>query len=280
MLIKLTKKKRIAIRSLQVHATHTCNLSCHSCNAFSQFKLKGFLEPSILTKWLSDWEPRLNVKKICLLGGEPTLNPKLIELLEVLYKFFPRDSTQKILFTNGFFLLNHEGIEQALRDFRVQLRLTVHSDNPTYLEKIKPIIEECKRWREVSFLIYNGSGNKIEGIKFREEKWTKRYHENSGQIAPYTDNNPRASWEICPSKYSMQLHEGRLWKCPMITYLRLVDPSRRLDPNWEPYLRYQGIGSDCSDEELLDFSLREEESICGMCPQEKISFSKGNPLRK
>ncbi|NBX75174.1 MAG: 4Fe-4S cluster-binding domain-containing protein [Proteobacteria bacterium] len=280
MLTKFKKNKKITIRSLQVHAAHACNLSCSSCNAFSQFKLKGLLEPSTLTKWLGDWEPRLNVKKICLLGGEPTLNPKLVELLGVFFKFFPRDSTQKVLFTNGFFLLKHNGLERALREFRIELRLTVHSAHPTYLERIKPIIEECQRWREVSFLVYNGSGKKIPGIKFREEKWTKRYHESSDQITPFTDNNPRASWEVCPSKYSMQLHEGRLWKCPMITYLRLVDPALRQDPSWEPYLRYQGIGSDCSDEELLDFSLKEDEAICGMCPQEKISFSKGYPLRK
>jgi len=279
-MLRMLKKQKVVLKSLQIHATHLCNLSCSSCNAFSQFKIKGSLDTDTLSTWLKKWEPRVHIEKICLLGGEPTLNPELIDLIRTVYQFFPKKSTQKVLFTNGFYLKNHSGLEKVLRDCHFELRLTVHSDEPHYLSRILPIIEECKRWEGVSFLVYNGSGKNIDGIEFREEKWTKRYHETEGKVFPFEDKNPRSSWEKCPSKFSMQLHDGRIWKCPMITYLRLLKPEVRQDPAWEPYMKYQGIDPDCTDKELLEFSLRADEEICGMCPSNRIDFSKGSPLPK
>jgi hypothetical protein len=65
----------------------------------------------------------------------------------------------------------------------------------------------------------------------------------------------------------------------LITYLRLQKETYpSLSPKWDKYLEYQGLGPDCSDEELSAFLQQQEESICGMCSSEPEWFEKQSPL--
>jgi hypothetical protein len=98
-------------------------------------------------------------------------------------------------------------------------------------------------------------------------------------MQPYRDNDPRRSWEICPGKYCRQLFQGRLWKCPTLAYLQLQDQLSPVRECWHPYLKYTPLEATCSDAELDEFLLREEESYCAMCPAFQRPFAKPNPLR-
>ena len=74
----------------------------------------------------------------------------------------------------------------------------------------------------------------------------------------------------------MNLHENRLWKCPPIAYLNTISERFKLNEkdDWKPYVGYEGIGLDATDEELKTFLSREEEPICEMCPVNPETYIK------
>ena len=52
-----------------------------------------------------------------------------------------------------------------------------------------------------------------------------------------------------------------------------------LSEKWNPYLKYQPLSPNCSNEELAKFFSKGSESICGMCPAKKIHMENSkNPL--
>ncbi|MBC7544443.1 MAG: hypothetical protein H7338_17110 [Candidatus Sericytochromatia bacterium] len=85
-------------------------------------------------------------------------------------------------------------------------------------------------------------------------------------MAPFADAQPRTRWENCKAKDCKQLFEGQLWKCSPLTYLRLQDTKYGLSEAWAPYLQYQPLPPDCTDEALRLFLAHEDEAYCGMCP--------------
>jgi hypothetical protein len=97
-------------------------------------------------------------------------------------------------------------------------------------------------------------------------------------MMPYEDNNPRKSWEMCISKYAIQLHENKLWKCPALAYLPMQAEKYNLSEKWNPYLKYKPLEVNCSDDELESFLNKEDECFCSMCPAKNVeSFIKQDP---
>ena len=97
-------------------------------------------------------------------------------------------------------------------------------------------------------------------------------------MEPYEDEQPRQSWENCRAKYCWQLFEGKIWKCAPLAYLKLQHAKYQLSDKWQPYLRYQPLHPDCTEEQLGEFFILEEESFCNMCPANPERFELPDPL--
>ena len=74
---------RIQTRSLEVHITDHCNLRCAGCCSLSPFLPAWFLSPDDLRRDLELARRALKPRYFKLVGGEPLLHPRLLELLEV-----------------------------------------------------------------------------------------------------------------------------------------------------------------------------------------------------
>jgi len=93
-------------RRIEIDITYRCNLMCYNCNRscrqapsdehMSIAQIKKFIDESIAKN--RKWE------YITVMGGEPTLHPKLLEILEALlfYKKKKSPYTHLRLATNGF----------------------------------------------------------------------------------------------------------------------------------------------------------------------------------
>jgi hypothetical protein len=259
----------IRIGMLEMHAADACNLTCESCSHFSNSGHKGFLRLADAEAWMQIWRGRIVPTMFRLLGGEPTLNPHLPELIEMAARSWP--SAQIGLTTNGFFLHRHPGLPAVLGRHKVRLRVTIHDQSEQYRSKVREIRALLEQWRkEHPFKIT------IEKAYLR---WTRRHHGFGAGVEPFDDGNPRESWEACPARHCVQLFRGRLWKCSPIAYLKLQKEAHpALSPKWDDYLAYGGIGPDCSHADLQAFVNRQEEDICGMCPAAPARFDKVSPL--
>lgn len=263
--------RRRWVERVEVHITHACNLSCESCSHYSNHSHTGHLDPETAARWMEPWRRRLDVEEIRLLGGEPTVNPHLGDLIRVTRRHFPRTRIQ--LVTNGILLDRHPDLGRTLADIgNSRLAMSIHHDAPDYLARIAPALARLETWRrELGLTIdfWNSNTN-----------WTRRYHGFGDGMLPFEDGQPRSSWETCPAKHCKQLYEGKLWKCAPLAYLGMQAQKYSLSAKWDPYLAYQPLEPTCSDAELDVFLAREDEAACGMCPAVRQPFALPNPLRR
>ena len=265
---------RPRVIQIEVHVDHACSLACDSCTHFSQEKMTGRHTVESFRKEMLPWAKRLLPSHFLLLGGEPTLNPDLVRICEEARKLWPETDGNKhvvnmMLVTNGSHLHRHPALPEALKRNGIHLDLSRHHDAPDYLEMLRKAEEWAKvnnvpiRWRE----------------SFRD--WLLYYHGVGVSARPFNDDNPQSSWQSCPSKWCMQIHEGKLHKCPPVTYLPLhVAKYGDGDGAWAKYLKYKALSPDCTQVELMEFITRKAEGCCGMCPANPQPLVKSNPMKR
>ena len=255
---------------IELHVAHTCNLTCESCSHYSNHAHKGILDLAQAESWMRAWSKRITLDELNLLGGEPTMNPRLSEFVVLARKYWP--ATHIRIITNGFFLHRHPALPSTLEaDGNASLALSVHHNDPTYLERLRPAFDLLAAWQR-------DHGTIVE-TRQSDEGWTRRYLGSGAEMLPFEDGRSRQSWEICPARYCKQLHDGKLWKCPPLAYLNLQKAKYDLSPKWDPYLRYAPLAPTCTDRELDEFLQREDEQACSMGSAEVLRFSLPNPLR-
>jgi len=268
MLRRTFGDRRQRLPRLEIHVCHACNLTCESCSHYSNQGHKGMLDLDDANTWMAAWSRRIRPDRLTLLGGEPSLHPRLTEIIRLARRHWP--TTDLFLTSNGFFLHRHEDLPRALRETGAKLTVSLHHTSPEYQEAFATITALLKKWAElegVNVQVWDSAGT-----------WTRRYRGFGSSMQPYADGRPRDSWSICPARHCMQLHQGKLWKCPPIAYLGMQNDRHHLGEEWAPYLRYRPLDLSCSARELADFCRREEESICGMCPAEAEPFELPSPL--
>lgn len=260
-----------SLKNLEFHVSHSCNLSCMQCSHYSNNKHTGMATADDTRSQFSLWNRKLLPEKISLLGGEPTLNPELVDIIYITREMWPH--SKLLLVTNGFFLHKFLDLPKALEETGCYLDISVHHSSPEYQKAIEPARKLVDEWSKEYFLKVN----------WRESfsKWRRTYKGTCQNMSPYTDDNPRKSWNICKSKWCLQLHEGMLWKCPQLAYLKMqLQKVGKLDSDeWQPYVQYKPLSHNNSIEKIREFVSRQVEDVCGMCPAKHELFELQLPIR-
>ena len=259
------------IEQLELHVTHACNFTCEGCSHYSNHGHTGNISLDDCEEWLYGWSKRVKPKTFTILGGEPTLNKDLPEIVYMVRAMFPDPTTGIDVITNATGLHLQPRLPQMLVATGATLAVSIHStEHPNYIKKFKRGYKLAKKWK-------HDLGVWVEFWDFTNKEWVRQYKGFGDRMMPYEDNNPRKSWEVCISKYAMQLHVGKLWKCPALAYLPMQAKKYNLSDKWNPYLKYQSLDVDCTDEELQEFLNREDESFCSMCPANRDVYTKPDP---
>lgn len=266
----MTMKPKVNIPILDLHITHNCNLTCESCSDFTNHGHSRMISLTEGRQWISYWKDRVQPKQFIIVGGEPTLHKDLIDFLYMSRELWGNTYIQ--LTTNGFFLDKHKDLGSALKENNIILSISIHSKSKEYLNKIKDNLNLCLKWKQELGIDVS--------LNTSHEVWTKIYKGYGENIMPFEDNDPENSWNNCfMGGTCFQLHEGKIWKCPPLTYLPLMAEKYNISEKWDPYLKYTPLEPNCSYEELVEFFNRKSESVCGMCPAYKNYMkSPKNPL--
>jgi hypothetical protein len=265
------RAKRPVFRNLELHVAHGCNLSCESCSHYSNHGHAGTVSLEDAEQWMKLWSRRVSVKRFTLLGGEPSIHPRLPDFVGLVRRHWP--DTRIEIISNGFFLHRHPTLPGILAaDANNKLIVSVHHDSDEYRERLRPIFELLETWQREHKLRVD--------IRPSDKNWTRRYEGFGGAMLPFEDGDPRASWEICPARHCKQLHDGQIWKCAPLAYLPMQKAKYQLSGKWDPYLAYRPLDPDCSDAELRAFAALEDEQACGMCAARPRLFELPNPLHR
>ena len=271
---------RIGLAVLEFHVAFGCNMTCESCAHYSNHAHAGNIAPTELERQIALWNGKIAPRQFRLLGGEPTLNKDLLDLIGIARQGWPvpgdggagPEGTHLELITNGLRLDRFPGLPALLAQTRCRLVVSIHHDSPDYARALEPVRKLVKGWQAAHDI----------RVTWRRsyQKWTRRYHGYGSTMKPFADGDQRRSWTNCPAKHCVQLLDGKLWKCPALAYLPMQHAKYGLGADWQPYLRYQALGSDAALPEIAAFLAREDEPMCLMCPAEPPRFDKPNPLAR
>jgi hypothetical protein len=258
------------IDNLEIHAAHSCNLSCESCSHYSNQGHKGIVPTDEAGRWMEAWKSRISPEVFSIVGGEPTIHPDLAGFISAAREHWPTSRLR--LVTNGYFLHRHQDLPKLLRDDpNTVVILSIHHDSPRYLKLIQPSLDLLNVWKAEH-------GIRV-GVVTSHDHWTRRYRGSGSEVEPFEDGDPRRSWEICTARGCPQLFEESIWKCAALAYLTMQNEKHHISSRWAPYLRYRPLAADCTDDELNEFFDREDEPYCGMCPATPRLFTPPLPTK-
>jgi MoaA/NifB/PqqE/SkfB family radical SAM enzyme len=207
--LKLTEKKRLQKRKLlrfDISLTDHCNLNCKYCCTFSPITEQTFVDVQTLSLDLHNLSKITNgeVDDIVLGGGEPLLHPKLIEIMDVVRKYFTYGEI--IIITNGV-LLNKQPNEfwDACRKNRINIRIT-HYPIKLDFESLKNKAEN-----EAVSLEYWGASSNSAPIK---SMWKRPFDLNGTQDLEH-------SWKYCSEANNcIRIKDGKIYPCATIYSVR------------------------------------------------------------
>ena len=252
----------------QLHVTHSCNLTCEGCTHYMNQGHSGSITLEDADEWMSNWNRKVVPKRFTLMGGEPSLHPKLGDFVLLAREKFKHSDIEIV--SNGFFLHNHPDLWKILVDTGTVLGVSVHSQtDAVYVEKFKPVYNLMKEWIK--------KGARVE-LRPSIVNWQRQYKGYGDNMEPYEDGDPVSSWSNCVSKLCVQLYQGKLWKCPGLAYLPLQAEKYDLSDKWDLYLKYRPLDKYSTKAEIKKFFYRKAEIYCSMCPAKVESFKPEDPL--
>jgi hypothetical protein len=262
------KTEALVLPYLEMDIAYVCNLKCTACTHYSNYGIKGWVDFDEGSGWLTEWSRRVIPRRFRLLGGEPTLNPRLSDYIRFVGRLWP--DCQRELVSNGFFVDRHPDLYPALAETGTMFCLTIHDRSPEYLAKANlDAIRAASQAHGFPFLV-NDEGT--------EADFVRHYQGEGAAMTPFADGRPDESFRVCINSDCITLHLGRLWKCPPVAFLGKVDERFHIlaRPEWQPYAGHTGLGVDASDAEILDY-IGNPHAMCGMCPSRPVPALDSRP---
>ena len=263
----------IELPALEYHLAHGCNLSCQQCSHYSNHHLAGAM-PTVeqADADYSLWSHRLRPTRFALLGGEPLLNPDVIQHILLARQHWP--DSNLMLVTNGFFLHRFPSLPEVLIKTNCQLEVSQHGTHEEYVKRFREVKQLVWRWREQYPSI------QIQ-IRQSHRGWMRQYKIIDGKPMPF-DSKPNAAYRVCLQKTCTQLRLGMLWKCPALAYFAQLESKLKLHdlPQWQLFRDYQACPPAASDDEVRQFLQTKSIPQCGLCPSRRTKFVHPNPLQR
>jgi hypothetical protein len=97
---------------IEFYITNVCNLTCEGCNRFNNYNFAGWQRWSDYESTYEKWADYINIEHMVLLGGEPLLNPDIIDWIRGLNRVF---HTNVQILSNGTRINQVKGLYEALQ---------------------------------------------------------------------------------------------------------------------------------------------------------------------
>ena len=247
----------VAIKHLEFHISHRCNLRCKYCSHYCDFGYSGAIDTTSMIDNIGSWAKRVAPRQVHILGGEPLLNKDLLLYLDATRGHFP-DATLYLV-SNGLLLPRWaEALPASLLKNDIILAISEHPYPQSMQGQHDAMVALLSVWKQKIGVI----------IDHREaqQKWSKCYQGEGTTIIPY-NSDPSQSYTSCLSKKCVTLLHNYLWKCPNIAYLQFILDKLTHRSQWERFAAYAPLGLDSSDTELERFFDTGAEPCCAMCPE-------------
>lgn len=148
---------------VEIQIVDHCNINCNHCNHFSPLAEPWCIDIDDYTKQLQALKNNINtVKRLLILGGEPTLHKNLFELCKIARNIFP-DICIDVL-SNGIILTDIEQHKQEYKKLNINFTFTYYPGYNDFekLEKLNEIgrVFHSRLFSKETLVDPDGLGNK------------------------------------------------------------------------------------------------------------------------
>ena len=254
---------------LELMVIRGCNLSCQGCTTFSDLRHAGYVTWQQGLKELEPWLTRLQLPAIGIMGGEPLMNPDIVQWLKGIRKILP--NTQIRFVTNGLLLEKNWHVFDLLRDMEnTVFKISYHVNN-NELDQIVGKIMQDYNWEPVEEFGINRWKEKSRDFRFqvsRPTQFFKTFQNDYKNMLPH-NNDPIDAFAVCVQQRCPMLWNGRLFKCG--TAALTPDMLAQQDwPNQNAWIDLvdDGLAPDCADADLKRFidNFGKPHKLCRQCP--------------
>jgi len=133
-----------------------CNLNCSNCNRLNNYYFSGHQLWKNYSSVYAEWGKKLSLTTINILGGEPLLNPSILEWMSGIRKIWPHANMQ--VTSNGTRVEFCDGLYENLLENNIKLIIATHnrvrhkniiqklSDNFLKKPVIKKYLNDYSKW--------------------------------------------------------------------------------------------------------------------------------------
>jgi MoaA/NifB/PqqE/SkfB family radical SAM enzyme len=214
----ITRNRKRKLLHFEVHIAEQCNLNCAGCLHFSPLAPKQFID---IEKYENDCKRIATltagiIERLDLLGGEPLLNPQIIDIVKISRLHFP-ECTIRIV-TNGILLKKQtDEFWECCHANNIIIMVSIYPIKIDYdfiIDKAKIHNVRIDFRGDIKMLSKNA---KEFSTYYFDSKWLKFPIDiNGGQ-------NPVKSAALCPALDCFQLVEGKLYKCAPLAYVKFFN---------------------------------------------------------
>ena len=237
---------RTYVPNIEFYITNVCNIACPQCNRFNNFNFKGHQIWKDYEATYEAWATKIRLQKICILGGEPLLNPTICDWIYGINRLWNKKVQ---ILTNGTRLNHVPGLYKALQNFRSEngnwIGVSVHNAN------------DMDRHFEEGYKFLQGNVKKFDGIRNTNtnDTWGADYalvDENRVRVHYWIENqftkaavqqdpltnrfilqnsDPQEAHDECSFVHHMCHHfiRGKLYKCGPVGIMPEFDNQHKFD---------------------------------------------------
>lgn len=231
-----------------------CNINCASCNMFSPL-----CEPENykLKKVISDLKKiqatGIKLNKINISGGEPFLNPEIVDILVNIRDLYP--DLKIVVYTNGM-LIDRLSIQQLelLKKCQLEFQITEYGINTEILQNVYYKFDNLG----IRYIVDYTNEKKLFYKKVID-------FDKSASIYEYINCQ---YYTYC---FALFMYDGRLYKCPMALNADNINKysEKKLERTEEDVLDVEAVGS---TQQIYDF-WRSYKPMCAYCPRVSKAFT-------
>lgn len=273
----LSQSPRIQIPYAEFYITHVCNITCKGCNHFNDMKFKGWQRWSDWQNVYEKWSKDVTFGSVCILGGEPLLNPTILDWVDGIRNLWPTVSIR--LVTNGFHLLKIPKLYKTIRRNSVHLWVGIHNKmhKKQLIDSVHQFLQGPVSSEFDDSIAYQPKlrltdANNITVVV--EYNWW--FHQGAIIRTPEGEtlhkSDPDKAHATCHMKTCHTFFNGQLYKCGVVAVLPDYDQQfhLRLDPADRQLMHdYQPLMADASIAEKTAFieNLPQRIDQCKFCPE-------------
>ena len=263
----------------EFYIINVCNLACSGCNRFNNYNFTGYQRWSDYADIYQQWAKQVDIGNIGILGGEPLLNPTVMDWIHGVNRLWPNRPIKIV--TNGFRLDRYVNLYAVLEQHRnIELWVGIHNKQHKK-EIVQKVLDFSQAPHAVSFNTDNPYQQHMiitdaHGVRFKlEYQWW--FHQGAivktDGVLSLHQSDAKKAHDICHMKTCHHFIRGELYKCGVVAVLPEFDQQHPLalsTDDRELMKNYRALKITDSDTAKQQFvaNLHQPIDQCRFCPEQ------------